>query len=68
MEALRSRWAGRHTQLRITRTKVAAGRMPGQAGEGIATVWDVAAHATGLHAAALRDEVREALRQLGCSD
>eukprot|EP00969_Alexandrium_andersonii_P286400 12660706-Alexandrium_andersonii.AAC.1 len=63
IEEVLSRWAGRRTAVWITRTK-AVGRMPGQAGGGIAAVWDVAARTTGMHAAAARDELRTALEQL----
>eukprot|EP00969_Alexandrium_andersonii_P239744 10583695-Alexandrium_andersonii.AAC.1 len=58
----------RRTAVRIMQTKVAVGRMPGQAGSGIAAVWDVAARATGMHAAAARDEIRAVLEQLPCSE
>eukprot|EP00969_Alexandrium_andersonii_P291841 12898229-Alexandrium_andersonii.AAC.1 len=68
MEEVRNRWAGRRTAVRITQTKVAVGCMPGQAGGGVAAVWDVAARATGLHAAAARDEIRAAMRQMPCCD
>eukprot|EP00969_Alexandrium_andersonii_P346360 15311191-Alexandrium_andersonii.AAC.1 len=42
--------------------------MPGQAGGGVAAVWDVAARAAGLHAAAARDEIRAVLQQMPCCD
>eukprot|EP00969_Alexandrium_andersonii_P340736 15060642-Alexandrium_andersonii.AAC.1 len=41
IEEVRGRWAGRRAGVRITQTKVAVGRMPGQAGSGVAAVWDV---------------------------
>eukprot|EP00969_Alexandrium_andersonii_P324669 14346390-Alexandrium_andersonii.AAC.1 len=46
VEEVRGRWAGRRAGVRIAQTKVAAGRMPGQADSGAATVWDVAARTT----------------------
>eukprot|EP00969_Alexandrium_andersonii_P096761 4272096-Alexandrium_andersonii.AAC.1 len=68
LDALRSKWAGRRTALRTVRTKVAAGRTPGQAGEGVNALWDVAVRITGMQAEALRDEVRGTLQQVGRSE
>eukprot|EP00969_Alexandrium_andersonii_P050071 2197589-Alexandrium_andersonii.AAC.1 len=55
LDALRRQWAGRCAVLRTVRTKVAVGRLPNQAGEGISPLWDVAVRITGLQAEALRE-------------
>eukprot|EP00969_Alexandrium_andersonii_P050627 2224833-Alexandrium_andersonii.AAC.1 len=68
IEEVRSRRAGCRAGVRIAQTKVAAGRMPGQADCGAAPVWEIAIRTTGQRASVARDEIRAALARLPCSD